>query len=123
MLGADDIGRNIFRASSITAIAALYAAALTLGLVAGRRIYRVGGTGPGIWLIGVGLAWSCLLISVLAGSSVNFISGMHDEPNVAEAFWDWIIKPLFWIGLFGGLPALGLGLFYAARVKKALSAS
>ena len=123
ILGADAIGREIFRDSSIIAIVALYTAALILGLVAGGLIYRVGVRGPRIWLIGIGLAWSCLLISVVAGSSMNFFSERHNAPSVADAFTDWIIKPLFWIVLLGGLPALGLGLFYAARVKKALSAS
>jgi hypothetical protein len=123
ILGTDAIGREIFRDSSVIAIVALYAAALILGLVAGGLISRIGVHDPRIWLMGIGLAWSCLLISVLAGSSVNFFSEKHNAPSGAEAFTDWIIKPLFWIVLLGGLPALGLGLFYAARVRKALSAS
>jgi hypothetical protein len=123
ILGADAIGREIFQDSSVVAIVTLYAAALVLGLVAGDLIYRVGVRDPRVWLIGVGVAWGCLLISVFAGSSMNFLTERHNEPSVGDAFTDWIIKPVFWVMLLGVLPALGLGLLYAARVKKALSES
>jgi hypothetical protein len=116
-------GRYIFQDSSIVAIVTLYAAALILGLFAGGLIYRVGVHGPRIWLIGIGLAWSCLFLSVCIGSSMNFLSERYSELSTANAFTDWIIKPVFWVILLGGLPALGLGLFYTARVKKALSSS
>lgn len=116
-------GRYVFQESSVVAVTTLYAAALVLGLVAGGLIYRVGVRDPRIWLIGVGLAWSCLFLSVFTGSSMNFLTERHDGPGAADAFLDWVIKPVFWVGLLGVLPALALGLLYAARVKKALSES
>ena len=116
-------GRYIFQESSIVAVATLYAAALALGLVAGGLVYRIGVRDPRIWLIGIGLAWSCLFLSVFVGSSMNFLTERYNDPSVADAFTDWIIKPVFWVVLLGGLPALGLGLIYAAGVKNALSES
>ena len=77
ILGVDAISREIFRDSSIIAIVMFYAAAFILGLVAGELIYRAGVRGPRIWLIGIGLAWGCLLISVIAGSSMNFFNEKH----------------------------------------------
>jgi hypothetical protein len=108
-------------ASMLVAVAALYVAAACLGMVAGDLICRVGLQDPRIWVIGVGLAWGCLLISVLAGSSIHFFAGMGNPPDVAKAFGDYILKPVFWVMLFGTVPALGLGLLYASRVKKSLS--
>ena len=87
----------------------------------GDWICRIGVQDPRIWIIGVGLAWSCLLISVLAGSSIHFFTEMGNPPDVAAAFKDYIFKPVFWVMLFGSVSALGLGLFYAARVRKSLS--
>src|SRR5262245_59065104 len=69
ILGVDAIGREIFLGSSIIAFITLYAAAIILGLIAGGLIYRIGVRDRRIWLIGVGLAWGCLLLSVFAGSS------------------------------------------------------
>lgn len=109
-----------YQASTIIALATLYATALTLGSVAGGLIHRVGVHDPRVRIIGVGLAWSCLIFAVIIGSSMNFFSEMHSAPSVADAFMDWIFKPTFWVLLYGGLPALGLGLLYAAGVRKSL---
>lgn len=127
MFGARGIAEmfdsHLFRDSAVTALVTLYAAAVTLGLVAGGLICRVGLRGPRVWLIGIGLAWCCLLLAVLVGSSMNFFGEMHNEPSASDAFTDWIFKPAFWVVLFGGLPASGLGLLYAAGVRKALGGS
>ena len=127
MFGAGGVremaGGYIFQEPSIVAVTTLYAAALALGLVAGGLVCRIGVSDPRIWLIGIGLAWSCLFLSVCVGSSMNFFTERHNDPGVADAFLDWIIKPVFWVVLLGGLPALALGLFYAAGVKRALSES
>jgi hypothetical protein len=124
IFGARGVGEmfdsNEFQASVITALVTLYAAALILGLVAGRLIHRVGVRDPRVWIIGVGLAWSCLIFAVIIGSSINFFSEIYKEPSVADAFMDWIFKPTFWVLLYGGLPALVLGLLYAAGVRKSL---
>ena len=77
MFGSADVGAALalpprMLDSILIAVIALYAAGAYLGRVAGDLIYRDGLQGPRIWVIGIGLAWSCLLISVLAGSSIHF---------------------------------------------------
>jgi len=62
MFGARGIGEMFdshqSQDSTIIALVTLYAAALTLGLVAGGLIYRVGIRDPRVRVIGIGLAWS-----------------------------------------------------------------
>jgi hypothetical protein len=124
MGGTQDIlfdGKFEMLGAIFVGVAALYAAAYSLGMIASDIVCRIGIKDPRIWLLGVGLAWSCLLIAVLAGSMVNFLSGMGNPPDIAEAFEAYIFTLVFWVMLFGGIPALGLGLLYAARVKKLLA--
>lgn len=102
--------------SIITGVIALYIAAAGFGLVAGNLIYWLKGRGIGVWLTGIGLAWSCLVISALAGSSVEFLSSSRNWMD----FGDYIIKPLIWVMLVGIIPAFILGVLYAATVKKFL---
>ncbi len=98
-------------------VIALYVAAAALGNIAGSLFYKLEGQGIGIWLVGVGLAWGSLVISVLAGSSVEFFS---TNTNLQD-FGSYILAPLFWIMFFGIIPALVLGLTYTKVVKKQLS--
>lgn len=127
IFGADKIAVMFdsyqFRGSTVVAVVTLYAAALYFGSVAGSLIYRVGVGDPRVWVVGIGLAWSCLLLAVFAGSSVNFFGEKHSESSVTDVFTDWVFKPVLWVMLVGWLPALGLGLLYAAGVKKALGES
>lgn len=127
MVGVDGItgafGRGIFQDPLLLAIVTLYASALVLGLIAGGLIHRAGVRGPKIWLMGIGLAWSCLFLSVFLGSFIDFLREWHNALSVGYAFMSWVIKPVFWVILVGSLPALGLGLLYATRVKKALNES
>lgn len=109
----------VFQKPVIVAVVMLFAAAALLGAVAGNLIYRVGSEGYGVWLIGVALAWSCLFISALAGSSVNFFAEVHD----GGAFIDYLVRPMLGVMLVGGIPALVLGLVYAVGVRKSLGRS
>ncbi|HEY9401440.1 MAG TPA: hypothetical protein VIQ24_02010 [Pyrinomonadaceae bacterium] len=114
-------GKFEIQGAIFVGVVALYAAAYSLGMVASDIVCRIGIKDPIIWLLGVGLAWSCLLISILSGSMVNFLASMENPPDIAKAFAGYIVAPVFWVMLFGGIPALGLGLLYAARVKKLLA--
>lgn len=105
-----------FPKSIMTAVVALYFAAAYFGSVAGSLIYESRGAGLGVWLTGIGLAWLCLGISVLAGSSVEFLSTNRSF----EDFGDYIFQPLMWVLLVGIIPAFVLGLLYTATVKKYL---
>ncbi len=114
---------RLFREPIMVAVAALFAAASALGLFAGNLIYRVGAQSSRIWLIGVTLAWSCMLISVLAGGSINFLNEMNGTFGAVAAFQGYVFAPVVWVVLVGCLPATVLGLLYAASVRKALSES
>lgn len=103
-------------AAVVVSIVGLYVAAACLGMVAGKLICRFGSQSLWIWIIGVGVAWGCLLISVLAGSAVPFFARIGN----ARAFESYVFTPVFIVMLFGTVPAVGLGIFYAARVRKYL---
>jgi fructose-specific phosphotransferase system IIC component len=109
-----------FLASFIAAIVGLYAAALFFGKIASRLINENRNTNLKLGVIGVGVAWGCLLVSVLAGSSVEFFAEIKRSPSLSQAFFDYIFKPLFWVMLFGIIPALFLGRLYATRLRKLL---
>lgn len=82
-----------FRAPIAVAVIALFAAALSLGRIAGN------------------------LISAISGALVNFFSEIH-EPR---AFTDYVIRPVVGIIIIGAFPAFVFGLIYSAMVRKALS--
>ena len=114
---------RLFREPIMVAVGALFAAASALGLFAGNLLYRFGAQSSRIWLVGVVLAWSCMLISTLAGGSINFVNEMNDTFGTAKGFQDYVFAPVVWVVLVGCLPATVLGLLYAGSVRKALSES
>lgn len=63
-----------------------------------------------------------LLIGVLIGSSVGFIQeGIQDfskENGIKNALFDYYVKPLFWIFLFGIIPTIIVGGFLGYGIKK-----
>ena len=107
-----------FLISFFAAMIGLYAGAMIFGKIASRLISDIGNTNLRLGVIGVGVAWGCLLISVLAGSSVEFFAEINKSSNLSQAFFDYIFKPFFWVILFGIIPALILGSLYATRLRK-----
>jgi uncharacterized membrane protein YvlD (DUF360 family) len=65
---------------------------------------------------------SILLIGVLIGSSVGFIEeGIQDfgkENGIKKALFDYYVKPLFWIFLFGIIPTVIVGGILGYGIKK-----
>lgn len=65
---------------------------------------------------------SILLIGVLIGSSVGFIEeGIQDfgkENGIKKALFDYYVKPLFWIFLFGIIPTVIIGGILGYGIKK-----
>ena len=63
-----------------------------------------------------------LLIGVLIGSSVGFIEeGIEDfgkENGIKNALFDYYVKPLFWIFLFGIIPTVIVGGILGYGIKK-----
>lgn len=111
-LGALSIISDILP-SIIAGIIALYAAAAFFGNIAGILIYKFRGR-IARYLIGIGLAWICLTMAALAGSSVEF----SKTSGSSYDFESFIIKPLIWIACGGLIPSILLGLIFAATIKK-----
>ena len=109
-----------FLASFIAAIVGLYAGTIIFGKIASRLISGIRNTNLRFGVIGVGVAWGCLLVSVLAGSSVQFFAEINRSSSLFQAFFDYIFKPFFWVMLFGIIPALIFGSLYAKRLRKLL---
>lgn len=113
-------GDSTFNLILFTSLAALYLAASSLGKVAGRFLCKTSEPMP-IVLVGVGLALSCLVISVLTGSFslvlVGIIRGASDSTDLVT----YVIVPLVGVLLWGGVPAAGLGVLYGVLVRKQLA--
>lgn len=74
--------------------------------------------------------WNSIMVGFLTGLAVilttsffaswtGFIQegianiGTHDDP-----FFDYIFKPMYWVTLFGLIPALLVGVWFGSRIKK-----
>ena len=74
------------------------------------------------FLIGfVGLL-TILLIGIFTGSSIGFIeegvTSLSSYYKISDALFDYYIKPLFWIILFGIIPTIITGLILGKLIKK-----
>lgn len=103
--------------SLVAAMFGLYAASVVLGLLAGNLLCRVDEKDPRMRLIGIGLALGCLFTSVLAGAAVQFFA-QTGKLGAGEAFAAYVFKPVFWVLLFGIIPASILGVLYIECVKR-----
>lgn len=101
----------------IAGVIGLYACAYFYGKIAGQIVHRIGAGNFNVWLIGIILAWSCVITMGLVGSSIYFFKELNDS-TLSETFFDYIFKPVFWVGFFGVIPALILGLVWAKQMKK-----
>lgn len=98
------------------ALAALFAAAWFLGGRAGNLILVQGWSPLGTSLV---LGIACLLISVLAGSIFTFFSeGQPEVYGFGSAAYDYIVKPLFWVSVFGLIPCVVLSFVFAKLITR-----
>lgn len=82
----------------------------TLGAVVASSIRRA--TVVGALVIGVMFAEGALLFSVVCGGSCAMIM----SPD--ESHWfDFIVKPLYWVGMFGAVPAAVIGVVFALLAR------
>jgi len=60
-----------------------------------------------------------LLIGVVTGASVELLKDIFKSPNqdLLEAIFDWVVKPLIWIFLFGGIPVVISGSILGWLIK------
>jgi len=69
-------------------------------------------TAFGRFRVAAGFAYGLFLLGALAGSATSVI--VYDDNNLKG----WVMKPMFWLGLYGFLPAMVLGLVGAALLRR-----
>ena len=107
----------------IAGFVALFLSAAVLGRIAGRIIcYRLRGV-AGATFVGVCLAFSCIVIAIVAGAPFSFLVQelSNITPEHKSDFLVFIVAPLFWILFFGALPAILLGWIYGILVRRRLA--
>ena len=95
----------------------LYLAAIVLGRLFGNVLDYRQLRGSRLFICGTLVAWSCLVIQVLFGLSVEFFRNIDH----AHAFQDYVFKPIFWVVFLGTIPSLAVGALYTVRIKHRLS--
>lgn len=105
-----------FASQIASGVGVIFAAAFVLG----RLLPRFVGDDPwSAMAVGGGLAGAVLVLGTLAGATLGL--GLAPDGfafGVGAGLFDWVAKPLYWILLVGGLPALGLGAFWGHRVRR-----
>lgn len=103
----------------LSGLIALYSSAIILGGYAGSRIERNLKNNKSLcYLIGIGLAVSCLLAAILAGALASLLhEAVTDEPEraVAHAGLYLLYIPAY-IMLYAVIPAAALGVLYTFLV-------
>jgi hypothetical protein len=69
-------------------------------------------------LTGIKYSILTLITSILIGSSVGFLQEGIKNMDGFDAIYDYYFKPLFWVTMFGILPAIIVGLFFGRQIKK-----
>ena len=54
------------------------------------------------------------------GSLPQFMANYDDPFGVASSAFDYVVKPLYWIAMFGIVPAIVLGTAYGIALRAAL---
>lgn len=108
-----------FLSSSIV----LFLSSYILGGVAGPLVYRVRDNRVRMGLIGVCLAWVCVLLTPLIGCLPNVLmqSRIWNWGQLSRNFSDFVFKPTFWICFVGSVPAALLGVYFSRRMNRTFS--
>ncbi len=60
-----------------------------------------------------------LITGTLIGSSVGFIQeGIDNIGGFGTPFYDYYFKPLYWVTMFGIIPAIAVGLWSGRQIKR-----
>ncbi len=60
-----------------------------------------------------------LLTGTLIGSSVGFIQeGIDNIGGFSNPFYDYYLKPMYWVTLFGIVPVVIVGLWFGRQIKR-----
>jgi hypothetical protein len=103
------------------ALGALYMASAYFGRVAGKFVCRTGNKMTTNLGVGVSLALGSLAISVLAGSISLLLMDNLGQSRDSSGLLTIIVGPLFWVFVFGGAPAVLLGVLYGILVGTQLA--
>lgn len=104
----------------LVGLCATFLAAWGLGILGGRIIW----TRPrGAWLVGPITGLSVLLLGAWAGSLTGyFVLGSAFWGTNSDPAFDFLVKPMYWITIFGFLPAMLIGLWYGLKVRSKINA-
>ena len=70
-------------------------------------------------LTGVKYGILVLITGTLIGSSVGFLQeGIQNIGGFSNPFYDYYFKPMYWILMFGTLPAIIIGLLFGRQIMK-----
>lgn len=111
------------QAGVIAGIIALFIFAASLGRIAGKVVCRKARGLTGAAFVGICLALGCVALSIVAGAPFSFlVQELSDtySPHKSSLFI-FIVAPLYWIMMFGALPAMLLGVLYGALVRRKLA--
>ena len=69
-------------------------------------------------LTGVKYGILTLITGTLIGSSVGFLQeGIDNIGGFSNPFYDYYFKPLYWVTMFGIIPAIIIGLLFGHQIK------
>lgn len=91
----------------------LYLSAFVYGRIGGDYVYRIKSKNYKVELIGILIAFSTVLTMSLAGSFYYFIKAINFNnvgETVVSAAGSYLFKPVFWVGFFGLIPSIILGI-------------
>lgn len=108
---------NDFTLNIICGITSLYLASYFIGGWAGQKILM---NNNDKFSIGIISSISVLSIGIVGGSLVGLIQeGFWDRNTLwTDDVFDYLIKPLIWINVFGLIPAIILGLLLGRNISK-----
>lgn len=64
---------------------------------------------------GIVSLWTTVFLASWTGF---FREGIQNIGTPDDPFYDYIIKPIYWVNIFGLIPATLLGIYFGARIKK-----
>ena len=91
-----------------------------IGILCGRLAgYEILAKKKNETLVGIKYAFVTLITGTVIGCCVGFFQeGIHNLNTDDNPFEDYFYKPIFWIVLFGLVPALFIGTWFGKQIKK-----
>lgn len=74
--------------------------------------------GKNVNLTGVKYSFLTLISATILGSTVGFIEEGVIRNELTDAIYDYYLKPLYWVGIFGFIPAVLIGLWFGRTIRR-----